>query len=132
MQPMNIPVGAQIMLGAPAEPMPASQSQAIAHAVAEVEGILEAHLPQCYVAEVMPQPAQILVLVLRSPEDAGKVLREISERLPTCLTEGATLDLWPIEPAHPILGEVRGADCQIYAADLPASCKPWWKFWACG
>ena len=132
MQPMNIPAGAQIMLGAPAQPMPQALSEAIGHTVAQVEGILEAHLPQCYVADVMPQPAQILVLVLRNPEDAENVLRNVSERLRACLPEDATLDLWPIDPAHPILDEVRGADCQIYAATTsdPTGRKPWWKFWA--
>jgi hypothetical protein len=80
MQPMNIPAGAQIMLGAPAQPMPQALSEAIGHTVAQIEGILEAHLPQCYVAEVMPKPAQILVLVVRSPDDAENVLRQTAER----------------------------------------------------
>jgi|GEM_PF-815730 hypothetical protein len=134
MQPMNIPAGAQIMLGAPAQPMPQALSEAIGHTVAQIEGILEAHLPQCYVAEVMPKPAQILVLVVRSPDDAENVLRQTAERLRACLPEGALLDLWPIESAHPILHEVRGADCQIYAAATgnQAGRRPWWKFWAGG
>ena len=134
MQPMNVPSGAQIMLGAPAQPMPQALSEAIGHTVAQVAGILEAHLPQCYVADVMQQPAQILVLVLRSPNDAEHVLQQIGERLRACLPEGATLDLWPIDPAHPILNEVRGADCQIYASTTgnQAGRKPWWKFWAGG
>ena len=75
MQPMNVPAGAQIMLGAPAQPMPQALSEAIGNAVTQVEGILEAHLPQCYVAEVRQQPAQILVLVVRSPNDAEHILQ---------------------------------------------------------
>ncbi len=132
MQPMNIPAGAQIMLGAPAQPMPQALSEAIGHAVAQVEGILEAHLPQCYVAGVMPQPAQILVLVVRSANDTENILRNVSERLRACLAEGATLDLWPIESTHPILHEVRGTDCSIYTAATGnhAAHRPWWKFWA--
>ena len=98
MQPMNVPAGAQIMLGAPAQPMPQTHCEAIGRAVAQIEGILEAHLPQCYVANVMEGPAQILVLVLHSPNDVDRMLGKIDDLLRTCLPEGATLDLWPIDP----------------------------------
>jgi hypothetical protein len=39
--------------------MPQALSEAIGSAVAQVEGTFEAHLPQCYVADVMQQSAQI-------------------------------------------------------------------------
>jgi hypothetical protein len=39
--------------------MPQALSEPIGSAVAQVEGILKSHLPQCYVADVMQQSAQI-------------------------------------------------------------------------
>ena len=44
--------------------MPQALSDAIGEMVRGVPGVHEAHLPQCYVKDIVEPPAQILVLVL--------------------------------------------------------------------
>jgi hypothetical protein len=128
MKPFNVPVGAQMLPGAPSKPM--SQSAAIAELVASVDGIVEAHLPQCFVVGVMDAPAQILVVLLGSDGDANLALDQIGSGLTACLPEGSHLDVWPIQSGSAILNDVRGTDCEIYRSIARSTGqRPWWRFW---
>ena len=130
MQPFNVPAGAQILLGAPAKPMPPSDADAIASLVARVDGVQEAHLPQCFVVGVMESPAQILVVLLDTNYDASVALNRIGDGLTDILSKGKHLDVWPVESGNSMLNDVRSAGCEIYRSTAGAhNQKPWWRFW---
>ena len=132
MRQVEISAGSQVMIGAPAVPLPREISAAIAERVATIEGIDEAHLPQCFVAGTMEQPAQVLVLSIASRADIEAVMQQVGEKLHGILPAGGPLDIWPLQPPHPLLDEVRNAGCQIHPPGGTGGTgggKPWWKFW---
>jgi hypothetical protein len=117
--------GTQVLIAAPREPMPRAQSAAIADMLSRVGGVTEAHLPHCFVPGVMEEPGLVLVLVLKRGTDAGRVVHDVTCGLAQLLTEGARLDVWPVEEGNSVLGSVRAVGCQI----LGARKKSWWRFW---
>jgi len=133
MQPFKAPAGSQVLLGAPAQPMPKSISDAIAQLVSAVDAVTEAHLPQCFVVDVMEKPAQILVVLIAPGSNAESVFHEIGEGLRGILSDGEFLDVWPVQSGNSMLSDVRGAGCEIYASTTGKSNsdgrKPWWRFW---
>ena len=129
---IHVRSGTELMIGAPANPMPEEISDAIAQLVAQIDGVQEAHLPQCYVPDMMEQPGQILILAIAPKADVRAAMEHIGQGLRGVLSEGEPLDIWPLQPPNPLLDEVRKADCQIYgrrATATAATIKPWWKFW---
>jgi hypothetical protein len=63
MQRMRIPVGSQVFLRAPAQPMVPEIVAAISRLVVGAPEINEAHLPQVFVSGAMQAPTQVLVIV---------------------------------------------------------------------
>lgn len=134
---LNIPAGAQLLLGAPAQPMPSEQADALAATVAAMDGVSEAHLPQCFVPGVMKQPAQVLVMVVEPPADPDRVCASIGQALNAVLPQVEHLDLLPLEPGSSLLDAVRRAGCRIYSASQDeegrvngvSPGRPWWKIW---
>ena len=112
MNPLRIPAGATVWLGAPAKPMSKSISDAIARLVSAIPGVIEAHLPQCFIAIAMKTPAQVLVLVAES-HNFERILGIIGGQLTRILPTGMHLDIWPMEKSHVSLSTVRNAGCQI-------------------
>jgi hypothetical protein len=129
--PFTIPTGSQVFLGAPAKPMLTDVSSAIGAVVDSVDGVVEAHLPQCFVPGVMVGPAQILVLVFDENADAQGALNRIGAGLDVVFSGGAHIDVWPMGPASPFLRDVRLANCRVgkERASHAQGTKPWWKFW---
>ena len=114
MEPLKIPAGSKILLGAPAIPIPKYVFDAIGELLSSVPGVIEGHLPQCFVAGVMEAPAQLLVIVVESRESIAPALELLSGRLPRILPEGVHLDVWPIEGTHPSLPTVRSTNCKVF------------------
>jgi hypothetical protein len=127
MEAREIEAGTQILIGAPARPMPSAQSAAIAALLAKVPGVVEAHLPQVYAPGAMSEPAQVLVVVLRPGADADATLDAINCDLARLLTEDSRLDIFPVAGDSGILKDVRAVGCRILGDTRDA--KPWWKFW---
>lgn len=127
MESHNIPAGTEILIGAPSRRMPQAQSAAIADMLARIPGVVEAHLPQCFIPGVMQEPSMILALVLAPGVDAEKVMGEVGCHLGAMLPEDERLDVWPLTGTNPILKDVRAVDCRILGAEQPA--KAWWKIW---
>ena len=117
--------GADVLVGAPETPLNPQTTAAIAEAVATIKGIREAHLPQCFIPGVSEAPAQVLVVVLAASATEQNVMSELGPRLHKIVPKGVYLDVWPLPLRHPVLGSVRKAGCQIYAAPQ----RPWWRFW---
>jgi hypothetical protein len=133
--PSSIPAGSRVMIGAPATPMPREVSASIAQAVASVPGVLEAHLPQCFVPDVVG-PAQILVVVLETGADREQALKDLAAALRIALPAGHGIDVWPLSLADELLADVRWARCAIFPQDefearasAPAR-RRWWQFWS--
>jgi hypothetical protein len=127
MEAREIEAGTQILIGAPARPMPSAQSAAIAGMLAKVPGVVEAHLPQVYAPGAMTEPAQVLVVVLSPGADADATLDAINCDLARLLTEDSHLDIFPVANDSGILKDVRAVGCRILGE--PRGAKPWWKFW---
>jgi hypothetical protein len=113
MEPLRIAAGSKVLLGAPASPLPNNVTAAIREVVSQLPGVLEAHLPQCFVAGVIDPPAQVLVIVVKSNASKALALELLSVRLPRILPEGLYLDVWPLELGHLSLTSVRKANCRI-------------------
>jgi hypothetical protein len=114
MTPHTAPKGSTFLIGRPAAPMPSERVSAIASLVQRVGGIREAHLPQCYNAESMPAPAQVLVIVFEPHTDAQAKLQELGAGLCGILPEGEHLDVLPIADSSALISTVRGAQMQIH------------------
>ncbi len=112
-----------MFFGAPANPMPPNIATAISQAVAQVSGILEAHLPQCFV-EGDKEARQVLVVVIRNRGDHPRIAEELMGKLRGALPAGQFIAILPLG-SDSVPSGVREADCKIY----PVERKPWWKVW---
>ena len=127
MEAQTIKAGTQILIGAPAEPMPRAQSAAVADMLAGL-GFEEAHLPQIYVPGAMERAGQVLVVLIKPGADVDALMHEVGCRLSQLLPGGERLDVWPLTEDNGALGDVRAAGCQILGPP-PHARKPWWRFW---
>src|SRR5437870_4524678 len=108
MDPHAVKAGSQMLIGAPAIPMPAERSAAIGRLIASVPEIVEAHLPQCYIAGHTPKSAQVLFVVF--PKTIlHSAMQKIGAGLTTILPAGEFLDMLPITLTSDLLETVRGA-----------------------
>jgi hypothetical protein len=76
--------------------MPAVSAVAIGELADSIDGVVEAHLPQCFVPGVMASPAQVLVLIIDPAVDPEKVLNQMGQVLETILSETEGIDVWPM------------------------------------
>ena len=130
----KIPKGAEVFIGAPAQPMPAERSLAIAESVRLVSRVVEAHLPQCFVPGTMGAAAQVLVVVGAPGTDKEALASLVAEHLTGVLRGQRFIDVWPMIDGEEMLETVRRAGCRIVPAngqiDAPGSERPWWRFWS--
>lgn len=127
MEAQTIKAGTQILIGAPAEPMPRAQSAAVADMLAAL-GVEEAHLPQIYVPGAMEHAAQALVVLVKPGADVDALMHEVGCRLAQLLPEGERLDVWPLAEDSGALSDVRATGCRILGPP-PRARRPWWRFW---
>lgn len=114
MDPFRVKEGTAVFFGAPAKPLPRETSDAITRLVQSTAGIVEAHLPQCYV-EGAPAAAQILVVVPDTGVELSALLQAIGVGLRGIMPREASLDVWPLAAGTPLMEAVREARCQIFA-----------------
>src|SRR5918998_800070 len=124
MEAQTLEAGTQILIGAPAEPMPRAQSAAVADMLAGL-GFDEAHLPQIFVPGAMERAGQVLVVLIKPGADVDALMHEVGCRLAQLLPEGERLDVWPLAEDSGALSDVRAVGCQILGA--PRARKPWWR-----
>jgi hypothetical protein len=127
MEAQTIKAGTEILIGAPAEPMPQAQSAAVADMLSGL-GFEEAHLPQIFVPGAMEGAAQVLVVLIKPNADVDALMHEVGCRLAQLLPEGQRLDVWPLAEDSGALRDVRAAGCRILGPP-PRAPKPWWRFW---
>jgi hypothetical protein len=113
-----IPTGATVYLGKPAKPVQPKLVDSLRAVIAELPNILEAHLPQCWVKDILPEAGPILVLVLSGDSDgADDVALQMERRIAAILPPGSHLDFWLLAPNEPVLQAVRGAGCVVFARE---------------
>ncbi len=115
--------GMAMYFGAPARPMPEIMSDAISQVVAQVPGIVEAHLPQCFI-EGDKEARQVLVVGVQKSGEIPKIAEALMAKLQLVFAPGQFIDILPFE-ADAVPDGVRQADRQIFAAQK----KAWWKMW---
>ena len=126
---ISVPKGQQIFLGAPAKPMPDERVAQIGRLVAATPGIVEAHLPQCFIPGSMDSPAQVLFVVVAPGVAPAEVGEQLGQGLHTVLPAGKYLDVMPLDASHSLLPTIRGAGCEVLAAQPRPAKRPWWRFW---
>ena len=126
---ISVPKGQQIFLGAPAEPMPDERAAQIVRLVASTPGILEAHLPQCFIPSSMESPAQVLFVVVAPGVAPSGIGEQLGQGLHAILPAGEHLDVVPLDPSHSLLPTTRGTGCALSVAPAPPAKRPRWRFW---
>jgi len=117
------------LIGGPANPLDAALVRAIAEAVNSVPGIVEAHLPQCYIAATMSKPAQVLVVVVDTDSGAELMVTRLTEGLAGLTLPDHHLDILPVLLNSELLPTVRKAACRVDAHPaVSKQPKKWWKF----
>ncbi|HEX3420350.1 MAG TPA: hypothetical protein VHT01_03900 [Candidatus Udaeobacter sp.] len=84
MQPLHIPKGAHVYVGAPAQPLPDTIVGGLRSLVSRVAGLAEAYLPQVYF-EGAEAASQVLVLVSLSRSQSQTVVDAVGSRLQSFL-----------------------------------------------
>jgi hypothetical protein len=123
MSERTLKAGTNMHFGAPAKPMPEIMADAISQVVAQVSGIVEAHLPQCFI-EGDKEARQVLVIGVQRRGEIPRIAQELMGKLQLAFPPGQFIDILPFESGA-VPSSVRQAGCQIFAADK----KPWWKIW---
>ena len=119
----SLKTGTKLFFGAPANPMPEKVAKAIGEVVAQVPGIREAYLPQCFI-EGDQEARQILVVGVNRRSQIPDILDDLLGKITSVLPEGKTIDVLPFKSsAMPHGARVR--ECKIYENKI----KPWWRFW---
>ena len=123
MSERKLKAGTSMLCGKPAEPMPRIMADAISQVVAQEPGIVEAHLPQCFI-EGDQEARQVLVIGVRSRSEIPRIAQALMGKLQLVFPPGQFIDILPFESGG-VPGGVRQAGCQIFAGEK----KAWWKIW---
>jgi hypothetical protein len=123
MSQREVKAGTSMYFGAPAKPMPEIMAEAISQVVTQVPGIVEAHLPQCFI-EGDKEARQVLVVGVQRRSEIPQIADALMGKLQLVFPPGQFIDVLPFESGAVPAG-VRQAGCQIFAADK----KAWWKIW---
>jgi hypothetical protein len=107
--------GSKMLIAAPAKPMPKEISDALMRMAENYSDILEAHLPYCFIPDIMKEPSQILVLILKSGFCLDPIVKSIGVRLTDILPLPGELLLMPIDETNQLCKPVRNARCKIYS-----------------
>jgi len=123
MKERSFKAGTRMFFGAPAKPMPEIMADAISQVVAQVPGIAEAHLPQCFI-EGDEEARQVLVIGVQRRDDIPRIAQALTSKLQLVFVPAQFIDILPFA-SNAVPNGVRKAGCQIFAAVK----KPWWKIW---
>jgi len=115
--------GTSMFFGKPAKQMPEIMANAISQVVAQVSGIVEAHLPQCFI-EGDKEARQVLVIGVQKRGEIPQIAQTLMEKLQLVFPAGQFIDILPFESSAMPSG-IREAACQIFTRER----KAWWKIW---
>jgi hypothetical protein len=123
MNERSLPPGTQMIFGVPANPMPEIMTDAIGQVVAQVPGIREAYLPQCFI-QGDTEARQVLVVGVDNAQEIPRIMDELMGKMKLVLPADQFIDILPF-PVSTMPAGARVAECKIHEAKT----KPWWKVW---
>jgi hypothetical protein len=123
MNERSLPAGTQMFFGVPANPMPEIMADAIGQVVAQVPGIREAYLPQCFI-KGDTEARQVLVVGVENAQEIPRIMDELMGKMRLVLPADQFIDIMPF-PVSTMPTGARVAQCKI----CEAKAKPWWKLW---
>ena len=85
--------------------------------LANIRGILEAHVPQCYIPDISDAPVQVLVLVLEAKTNPDSVMERLAPQLHAIVPRGLYLDVWPLPEAHELVPKVQAAGARFFSSE---------------
>lgn len=112
-----------MFFGAPAKPMPEIVVDAIGQTVAQVPGIREAYLPQCFI-QGDTEARQVLVVGVDNPQRIPEIMEDLMSKMRLVLPAGQFMDILPF-PVSALPPGARVAECKVFWT----APKPWWKLW---
>ncbi len=120
--------GTRIQIGPPSKP-DARLALALAETLVHLPGVLEAHLPQCFVFGSTSRSALVLVVVVAdSCLFSGALKNDLCTEISRFLPVDKHLDVWYLDTSHCLLEGVRSANCQILgrsASGELVTLRPW-------
>jgi hypothetical protein len=111
---INIPAGIDVFLGAPARPMPEVSIMLLKKIVSQENGIIEAHIPQCYIPSILHPPSQVLFVLFLSIDGIESTLLSIVKKISMGFSPGETIEVIPLNITDALVPNIRAAGCQIY------------------
>lgn len=102
-----------VLIGKPSKLPAVEVLSAVSRAVGGLPQCREAHFPQYFIVGNMPEPRQVLVLVVDEDQHQEVFAREAQIRVMECLPGSAPLDLWIMTERDPLLPAVRSASCKL-------------------
>jgi len=124
MSEQTLPKGTKMFFGAPVNPMSDVIADALGQVVAQVPGICEAYIPQCFI-EGDTEARQVLVIGVETKEKIPEIMPDLMGKMRLALPGGVLMDILPYASVD-LPNEARVAKCHIFGA--PVKSKPWWKF----
>jgi len=120
--------GATLFFGVPSNPMSEIMADAIGQVVAQVPGIVEAYLPQCYLGGD-ENARQVLVLGVESKSRIPAIMQSLMHKMELVLPANQSIDMLPFS-TRDLPPDARIDECRIFGnADQALEQKPWWKLW---
>ena len=89
MSERDLPAGTQMFFGVPAKPMPEIMADAIGQVVAQVPGIREAYLPQCFM-QGDAEARQVLVVGVEDPGRIPEIMHELMGKMKLVLPSASS------------------------------------------
>ncbi|HOE26578.1 MAG: enhanced serine sensitivity protein SseB C-terminal domain-containing protein [Candidatus Aureabacteria bacterium] len=124
----KIIAGTTMFFGVPAKPMPEIMADAIGQIVAQVPGIVEAYLPQCYV-QGDEAARQVLVVGVTAKDQIPAIMQHLMGKMELVMPPKQFIDILPFQVAD-MPSEARVAECRVFGGSKPPERKqPWWKLW---
>lgn len=122
----QIKSGTSMYFGVPADPMSEIMADAIGQVVAQVPGIVEAYLPQCFI-EGDEEARQVLVLGVESKSQIPAIMQDLMSKMELVMPAHEFIDMLPFSTVDMPPG-ARVAECRIGGVQVKTK-KPWWKLW---
>ena len=104
--------GTRVYFAKPSTPVAPGLIAALSHALAEISGIIEAHLPQYY-AEGDAKSRLVLIIGVHAETEIAAIIPRLAEELKTLIPAGEELDILPFA-AEAIPAAVRATQCRIF------------------
>ncbi|GJM25650.1 MAG: hypothetical protein DHS20C16_20650 [Phycisphaerae bacterium] len=112
--------------GVPADPMPEVLANAIGQVVAEVPGIIEAYLSQCYI-EGDDEARQVLILGVEAKNRIPAIMQDLMGKMEIVMPSNDMIDVFPFSSSD-MPPQARVEECRIWGGQVSVK-KPSWRFW---